>query len=488
MSQPEPSKFSRLIDRFQAVIQIVLVFLILIAINYIGMRSYQRIDMTQGSLYSLSPETKAYLKQLQQPIEAIVTISENADEPGLTDILKDVKLLLREYEYATRDQGENKITVSYLNIYAETSRAKELEIESPNVIVFKSGTRKRLVRIDELYKIKDNELREFLGENVFTRSILELVETSEPVLYFTTGHGEYSSKNVTASTGASSLFNQLKARNFAARTIDLSKVTEIPEDASLIILASPKTRLLPQEKLLLQTYLNKQAGRVLVLLEPGRDHGLDELFLDWGILAEDTLVIEPDPAYIINGGDLMIRRFSEHPITRNLFDLNIPVVTDRASSVREDPWRPMDDSLVITELLATSDMSWADHEFRGIQNPKFDSDVDLRGPVKIGTISERLVDSSLGITLPGGKLTVIGTSNFISNQRIQASGNLYLIFNAINYAVDRHTRLSIPPRPIRKVKLDLSIEQLHLARYLIWFAPPAVIGLFGLLVYISRRN
>ncbi len=485
---PESYQSSRLSDRFQALLQIVLVFLILIAVNYIGMRTYQRYDLTEGNIYSLSPETKAYLAQLQQPIEAIVTISENTDEPGLTDILKDVKLLLREYEYATRDQGKNRVTVEYLNVYSQTSRARSLGIESPNVIVFKSGTRQRQVRIDELYKIQDSELREFLGENVFTRSILEIVETSEPVLYFTNGHGEFSANNVTASNGASALFNELKARSFATRSIDLSTAESIPPDASLIVIAAPKARFLPQERLLLETYLNKRAGRVLVLLEPGREHGLEDLFYELGILAEDTLVIERDPNYVINGGDLMIRRFSEHPLTSSLFQQAIPVITDRASSVREDPGRPIDDSLVVTELLATSDQSWAERQYRKDDRPVYDPTIDVPGPIKIASISERKVDSSLGISLPGGKLTVVGTSNFISNQRIQASGNLYLILNAINYSVDRYTRLNIPPRPIKKVKLDLSIEQLHLARYLIWFAPPAVLGLLGLLVYISRRN
>lgn len=452
------------------------------------MRTYQRHDLTEGNIYSLSPETKSYLALLEQPIEVIVTISENTDEPGLADILKDVKLLLREYEYATRNQGENNVTVEYLNIYSQTSRARSLGIDSPNVIVFKSGDRLRRVSIDELYKLQESEIREFLGENVFTRSILEIVETSKPTLYFTTGHGEFSAADVTASTGASNLFNELKSRSFETRSIDLSTAQAIPEDASLIVIAAPKTRLLRQERLLLESYLNKRAGRLLILLEPGRAHGLEDLFYQWGILADDTLVVERDPNFVINGGDLMVRRFSKHPITLSLFEQGIPVITDRASSVREDPGRPIDDSLVVNELLATSDKSWGERQYQETTPPTYNERIDLEGPIKIGAISERRVDSSLGITVPGGKLTVFGTSNFISNQRIQASGNLYLILNAINYSVDRYTRLNIPPRPIRKVKLDLSIEQLHLARYLIWFAPPAVIGLFGLLVYISRRN
>ncbi|MDQ8202710.1 GldG family protein [Pelagicoccus sp. SDUM812003] len=479
---------NRISDRLQAIVQVALVFLILIAVNYIGMRTYQRIDLTKGNIYSLSPETRAYLQQLDQPIQAIVTIPENSDDPGLSDILKDVRLLLREYEYATRNQGENRVTVEYLNIYSQTSRARALGIDDPNVIVFKTGNRQRQVRINELYKLQDSELREFLGENVFTRSILEIVESSEPVIYVTTGHGELAPNDVGQESGASALFNELKSRNFATRPIDLSTAERIPEDASMLLIASPKARFLPQEQLLLQNYLDKRAGRVLILLEPGHEHGLDDLLYNWGLLVEDALVVERDPAYIINGGDLIIRRFADHPVTSSLYNLNIRVITDRAISVREDPGRPLDDSLAVTELLITSDNSWADRQYRKPGPATFDPSIDIPGPVKIAAISEQQVDSSLGISLPGGKVTVIGTSNFVSNQRIQSSGNLYLILNAINYSIDRFTRLNIPPRPIRKVKLDLSLEQLHLVRYLIWFGPPAIVGLLGLLVYLSRRN
>lgn len=488
------SQSSRLTDRLQAVLQIVLVFLILIAVNYIGMRSYQRIDMTEGSFYSLSNETMEYLRQLEQPIEVIVTISEDSKAAtsnqlsATVDVFKDVSNLLREYEYATRNKGEDSITVEYLNVYSQTSRAKDLGIDSPEVIVFKSATAQRQVQINELYKVKEAELREFVGENVFTRSILEVIETSRPTIYFTKGHGEFSANDITMGTGASSLFNELKSRNYATESLDLSIVEKAPEDASLIVIAAPKTRLLPQERLLLESYLNKRAGRVLVLLEPGRQHGLEDLFYEWGILAEDTLVVETDPEYILPGGDLMIKRFSRHPLTSYLFDEGLKIVTDRASSVREDMGRPIDDSLIVNELLATSDASWAERQYRDEGIPTYNPDIDIAGPISIGAISERQVDSSLGISLPGGKLIVLGTSNFISNQRIQSSGNLQLLLNAINYSIDRQARLNIPPRPIRKVKLDLSIEQRQLARYLIWFGPPAIIGLLGLLVYLSRRN
>ena len=138
--------------------------------------------------------------------------------------------------------------------------------------------------------------------------------------------------------------------------------------------------------------------------------------------------------------------------------------------------------------METSSQSWGEKNYATEETPTYDPAIDLVGPIRVGAISERKVDSSLGISIPGGRLTVIGSSNFITNNRIQASGNLFLVLNAINYAIDRVAQLNIPPRPIRKVKLDLSIEQLLISRYLIWLGPPLVVGFFGLIVYLARRQ
>ena len=485
MDHLESFQNARMADRLQALAQVVLVFLILGAINYIAMRSYQRYDLTKNNTYTLSPETKAYLKDLDRPIKVIVTLAESPEDPSLVDALKDIRLTLREYEYATRDQGDNRITIEYLNIYSQTKRAKDLGIETPNVIAFKAGERMRQIHVSELYSRHGDDQREFLGENAFTRSILELLAASDPVLYFTTGHGEMDANDVRPNAGSSELFNELKSRNFKTKTLDLS-ANSVPKDAALVVIAAPQSRLLPQEVLALEDYLGKKAGRVLALLEPGQPHGLDDLFFKWGILVDDAIATERDPNFLIGGGDLMIRRFAQHPITSSLAALRI--VTDRAQVVRADPGRPLNDSLVVTELLATSDKSWGEksHQTRGL--PTYDAKTDIPGPVTIAAIAEQQIDSSLGISLPGGRLIAIGTANFATNNRIHAAGNLYLLLNAINHSLDRATRLNIPPRPINKVKLDVSIEELHLARYLIWFSPPALVGIFGLSIYLARRN
>jgi len=489
MNLIESYQSNRLVDRLHAVAQFILVFLILAAVNTIAMRNYKRIDTTLGRDFTLSAQTVAYLAQLEQPIKVVVTLSDQDKDLGIRDIFYDVKSLLNEYEYETRNNGTNRIQVEYIDIYKQASKAKELGIDQVDSIIFLSGSQNpRVIPITKLYRIVNSELHEFLGETVFTQSVLEVSQKKPPQVYFTSGHGELDLQNFTSGQGISRLQDELKSRNIKVSTLNLASQNKVPENASLLIIPGPKTRFLPQEQELLKTYLRRSSGRLLVLLEPGYQHGLDDLLFDWGILTDNAIAVETDRASVINGGDLMIRRYSSHPITEELLEMGLHITTDRARVVREDPGRPIDDSLIVTELMETSSQSWGEKNYATEETPTYDPAIDLVGPIRVGAISERKVDSSLGISIPGGRLTVIGSSNFITNNRIQASGNLFLVLNAINYAIDRVAQLNIPPRPIRKVKLDLSIEQLLISRYLIWLGPPLVVGFFGLIVYLARRQ
>jgi len=489
MNLIESYQSNRLVDRLHAVAQFILVFLILAAVNTIAMRNYKRIDTTLGRDFTLSAQTVAYLAQIEQPIKVVVTLSDQDNDLGIRDIFYDVKSLLNEYEYETRNNGTNRIQVEYIDIYKQASKAKELGIDQEDSIIFLSGPQtKRVIPINKLYHMVNNELHEFLGESVFTQSVLEVSQKNPPHIYFTIGHGELDLQNFTSAQGISRLQDELKSRNIKVSTLNLASQNKVPENASLLIIPGPKTRFLPQEQELLKTYLRRSSGRLLVLLEPGDQHGLDDLLFDWGILTDNAIAVETDRASVINGGDLMIRRYSSHAITDELLEMGLHITTDRARVVREDPGRPIDDSLIVTELMETSSQSWGEKNYATEETPTYDPAIDLVGPIRVGAISERKVDSSLGISIPGGRLTVIGSSNFITNNRIQASGNLFLVLNAINYAIDRVAQLNIPPRPIRKVKLDLSIEQLLISRYLIWLGPPLVVGFFGLIVYLARRQ
>ncbi|RKX33516.1 MAG: ABC transporter [Verrucomicrobia bacterium] len=481
----QANRYVRAINLF---LQALLIITLFAGINYLGMKYFERIDMTRNRVYSLSAESLSYLKQLQEPVRAIVTITEEEGDPDLARIYKDVRSVLREFAYATRGNPNGRIEVEFLNVYRQRRRAELLGVEEPNMVLFLAGEKRKAVFANDLYKTRDRRPSQFQGEKAFMAAILDVSSNQRPVLYFLTGHGEMRLADVSPLRGLSQIEAALRVRNYEMREFELITSRRVPEDAAMVFIISPQTALLPVEQEALRQYLSANAGRILIILDPAKSHGIEDLFFEWGILADDVLVVEADPNFRVEGGDLLVRRLAEHPATQVLVDNQIPVLSGPARSVRADPGRPLDESLTVTELMATSDASWGERGYFNQEGISFDAASDLRGPIKLGSIAERRVDSRLGISLPGGRLIVLGTSDLLSNNRIGAFGNLTLVLNTITWALGREDLLNIPSRTTEKLQLMISQEQLTYTRLGIQFGPPLFVALLGVLVLLRRRH
>ena len=287
--------------------------------------------------------------------------------------------------------------------------------------------------------------------------------------------------------GLSQLESFLRERNFELATLDLAIDESVPEDASLIIIPSPQAGLQPEEVEKLRRYMDDSNGRMIVLVDPGRRHGMGDLFFDWGVLAEDTFVIDEGTDFRVQGGDLIIRRFAEHPITQLLIDYQITTLFGQPRTIRIDPASISDSRLQVYPLIGTSEQSWAERDYRTQDPPVFDEQRDQKGPISIATISTRSSGTELGITIPGGRMIVFGNSDFIANNRLQAFGNQTLFINSINWVLDRSSLLNIPTRKLESYQIVISERDLR--RMLYYFATiPATFAGIGFLVFLIRRH
>ena len=158
-----------------------------------------------------------------------------------------------------------------------------------------SGDRKKLVNWAALYEQNDDgEITGFNGEQLFTSAIVEVSQNKRPKIYFLAGHGEMSLDEIDPNRGLSRLKQFLLERNFDLQGIDLTTVETIPEDADLVVIAGPQAPFRPIEVERLRNYLDDQ-GKLIVFLQPYVPHGLDDLFYEWGILADDRIVVDQSP-------------------------------------------------------------------------------------------------------------------------------------------------------------------------------------------------
>lgn len=472
-------------------VQIVLGLCLIASLNFLAAKYFERIDLTQSGTYTLAPESKAYIRELEEPVEIIVTIPNDPDVPELEQIHQHLRKLFREYEAAGTIDGKAYIRVEFVDIYRQRKRAQELankyNLTQENIILVAMGERTREIRQADLYEVEGEQITGFRGEKALTSAIIDVSSKDEDKIYFLVGHGEMRLDDVDPLRGLSQLESFLRERNYTLATLDLAVDTDVPEDADLIVVPSPQASLLPEEVEKLRRYMSERNGRMIVLIDPWRRHGMDDLFYDWGVLADDMVVKDEGPDFRAQGGDLIIRRFAEHPITNLLVDYQITALFGQPRPVRTDPAALRDPRLKVTQIIGTSGESWAERDYRTQDPMQFDPERDLKGPITIATVSTRSAGTELGITIPGGRFVAFGNSDFITNNRLRAFGNRTLFFNSMNWALSRNSLLNIATRPLESYQVVMSERDLN--RMLLYFTIiPGAIALLGLFIFLIRRR
>ncbi len=495
-SRLDDFRYARWFRTGNRLLHIVLSITLVLGLNYLAARHFWRADLTRNHKYSLSPETQAYLKQIPQgpaakPVRVVVTIPANSEKDEIRGIYNDVSRLLREYELSARLEGKRWVEVEYVDIFQQRTRAEELAtlygISQENAIVVACGERHREISGADLYEVRDGQARAFMGEQVFTSAILDVIAKGRQVIYVSTGHGELNPRDTDPLRGFSRAGQALRQRNFDVRPLDVGQVQAIPADASMVVIAGPQVPFMPVEVERLRRYLSEENGRVMVFLQPAREHGLDDLLTDWGLLSDDMLVLDSSEDFRVEGGDFLIRNFNEHPVTQFLNQSGLNVLLGLTRPVRTDPDTPPDERRRTAWLMRSGKSAWAELGYRKMEGLKYDYGIDLRGPVTVAMVSERAADSRLGIRIPGGRLLVFGNGDFLANNRFNVLGNHVLFLNAVNWALDRNAMLNIPPRQVEQFRLTLSqadLTRLGLRMLLL----PTGVAVLGLLVYLVRRR
>jgi ABC-type uncharacterized transport system involved in gliding motility auxiliary subunit len=493
MSLPILSSFraARWLRTLNLVLQALLFLTFFGGLNYIAKNHPRRFDLTSTRKFSLSPETLSYIQNLSRPVHVIVTQSPESDNP-------EVRGLIDEYVHATEDRPAGRITKEVLDVYQNRRRSEELGVDQADILVLVSGDRRRVVTVNELYTLKEKKRDTFHGEQVLTAAILDVSSPGRQKVYFLVGHSELRLNDADPGRGLSAVRDQLKLRNFEVDEVDLTVARKIPADASLLVIVAPQSRYSRAEQELLRQYLGANAGRLIVFLAPGLSAtalGLDDLLLDWGVLVQDDWICDTGPENIAENGDLLIRAYTPHPITKTLLEYQAHLALGASRTVIPDPGRSLGGGLNTVTLAATSPTAWGERSLRVGALPKYDPGIDTRPlpgmdpPDRLGVAvaSERLgVRNNLPFSVRGGRMVVFGSGDLIANARVDR-GNLALFLNAVNWTVDRDRQLSIPPRPVERYQLTLSAADFTRLRYTLLLGIPGGTLLLGLLVYWTRR-
>ena len=453
-----------------------------IFVNFISSRRYARADLTRSKLSVLSPKTIQALKTLPAQVKVIVFYQPQQPNRRADPLYPLIVGMLKEYE-----RYSDKLKVEYVEPYRDRARAEQLakqfDIDRINLVVFQSGARHKYLSDTDLADYDLDAMRAggqsrvdaFKGEDAFTSALINVTQAASPLVWFTTGHGEKAA-DAEDPLGLSSLKKYLEQQNVTVKPAALVDQAAIPSDVKLVVIAGPTRRFTDDEVIRLRVYLDG-GGRLLALIDPLDDTGLDDLLQRWGIVLGHDIVI--DPARQLPGvrpENLFIVTYTQHPIVQKMrtFMTLFPL----ARSVQ--PAKELPAGTTVTRLAMTSDAGWGETH---TSPPEFTFDpaTDLKGPVSIAVAAERVLPTH-------SRLVAFGDSDFIINGQLSNVGNRDLLLGAFYWLIEQEQLIGIGPKTLEAAKLSLTGAEL---RTVLWFgllAMPLACGLAGAGVWWGRRQ
>jgi len=488
---PSFSKGRRFGVGTNVLVAVVALFAILVMVNYLAARHYQRIHVGQRGQQPLAPQTRGVLAGLTNDVRVVVLF--DRDEA----LFGPVNALLNEYHHASpRVKVE---VIDYLRNPASgaliKSQYKLTHLADKDLVLFESAGRVRVVYASELsdYDFSDviagrsKEVRRtaFKGEALFTAALLGVSDPRPVRVGYFFGHGEHNPQDENGQFGYSKFVRLLNEKNISLQAVNVLGTNQISADLDAVIIAGPTDPFTQPELDKLEAYLNR-GGRMLVLLNPlVQNIGIERLLVGWGVLAGHNLIL--DSSTTLEGRDLIAGRFGSHASVRGLFGtrgvhLMLPRTIDHLPRAANAP-----DAAKVEELIFTSEKAVAATDFSsGAPRP---GPRDRTGPLPVAAAVEKGNLQGVAGDRGATRIVVVGESQFLGNAMIESLANRDFASLAINWLLDRRLLLSgVGPSPVTEYRLNLGRREMNTLRGIILGAMPGSVLLLGGLVWWRRRH
>ncbi|MEM1368452.1 MAG: Gldg family protein [Cyanobacteria bacterium P01_H01_bin.15] len=341
------------------------VFVILGLVNYVTANYTEPIDLSENQVNTLSTQSQTLVGTLEQPLK--VWIFQDQLDSASSDLLKNFGRYSEQFSFET------------VNPQVQINLVQEFNVQSiGDVFVEYDGQTQLAQTISQFQPLNEADL---------SAAIAKALKAETPRIYYVQGHGEPELAEIEG--GLSQAQTGLENLGYKLIGLNLVQESSVPADAQAVMLVGPQKSLLEKEVKALQTYLD-QGGRMLMLLNPQTDPGVDPLLADWGLELDERLIIDPSSLQIDpNLGPVItvILNYGEHPITQEFDDTRLtlfPFSRAIASVEKED----VEDTIAI---LVTEPEAWAEKELTEGEELTFDELTDIQGPLDLGVALTKTV-------------------------------------------------------------------------------------------------
>ena len=429
-------------------------------------------DWTYGNRNTLSESSREVLQNLSGKVtfQAFASDSEKLRER--------IRNVAQRYTRAS-----DKVELSFIDPKTNPQQVRELGIQRQGTIVVRyQGRTQKVSQYDEAK---------------LTNAIKRVADASETKLAFLTGHGERAI-NGRARSDLTAFRQALENQGYATQTLNLAQTARVPKDVSVLVVADPRQKLLPQESQRIQTYVGN-GGNVLWLSDVGGQTPPALTAKKQVVKAGNATVASP--VQVVGARSRAFGVVTEYSGTRITQDFSKTTVFPKARSVQiasSAGW-------TTGAFLQTGARSWAD---AAPFDSTFDQGEDRKGPVTLGVTLTRkapqpedgaaktasgsgngIIKAAAGGTEASGsggntassgsdgsgsksaqsgnsepvgqqRIAVIGDADFMSNAFIGFGGNRDLAMNTVKWLSGDTASLNISTPQAPGQNLNLSVSTL----------------------------
>jgi ABC-2 type transport system permease protein len=456
----------------KAIVSSILVLGILIFATLLAYEVPWSYDMTKDKLFTLSEQSLSVLSRLESTVNIAAVYPVGGEDPM-------IRSLLFEYSKA----GRGKIAVEYVDAERDPGALSKYRLDVKAVLngslIFESGERTKILNVSSLYQRTPSGLA-FSGEHQVTGAITFVTTTNVPRLFFVEGHEEASIEK-----DLPTLKQRLEVEAYQVERINLLRQAEIPREAAMLIIPSPKHDYTLDEIRSIDAYL-AEGGRAIFLLDVlpvnERMTNIKTVLAKLGLGFVNNFTVEENPRYYYSNNKLnVIPAMGLHEITQSLLERKMYVILPVAMALRQMPQK--DDALSIETLLQTTETSWVRTDVR-INNTSMTAKDD-RGPADVAFA---IVKNNAPEKMPDTRVVVIGNSTFLTEKFVNAQGNLDFFINAVNWVQGSRDVNTIRPREVNADALDITGRDfLRLAIISVGVLPMLAFAA-AFLIWALRRN
>lgn len=504
--KPKPKKIQRLQIGLNLLIQFILIFFLLSAVNWIGFRHYKRWDFSRDQKYALSDKTKRFLNTIKGKVRITVFFSPT------TPISGDVSSLLTEYQYAAK----GKIDIENIDPQRNLSRAKEMfdkykVVSDESLLVIDYEGRNKTVKASDMAEIDSSgiamgegaRVTAFKGEQAITSAMIDLVEGKKNAIGYITGHKEptitepspmamMQQQQEQGPSPISVLKTFIENENIKFQELNLFNEPQIPADVKTVMIVGPQYDLSDREMKLLRDFWNKQ-GRILLLLDPSaKTPKLNGFLNELGIKINDDRLM----AFVRTGieelaliRDVYAHFLGKSPITKRLADVRA-VFFGGTSSITLEPDRVRAANIQLQPLVQAEKGYFAETDYNSTDQNKLQNDAKKAGdaPLTIGVSIEKGGSADERVQMNSSRMVVVSNATFIQDNALtQDQQALDFISGCANWLLSREQMIGIAPKVPKTLTFNLDEDALRNMRWLVLVLIPLVFVVLGTAVWWQRR-